>query len=124
MSLQEFEMIKHRVLGLAMVLLASTGIASNASAQEKTRAEVRQELVQAEDNGLRFVTDASYPDVAPTLVPQVARLQRQGEGGMGGDMSGTGAAGTGAARGWVGPGHVAAPACVGPVSFCTLYFGS
>ena len=117
-------MIKHRVLGLATVLLASTGIASNASAQEKTRAEVRQELIQAEDNGLRFVTDASYPDVAPSLVPQVARLQRQGEGGMGGDMSGTSAAGTGAAGGRVDQGHVAAPACVGPVSFCTLYFGS
>jgi len=117
-------MIKHRVLGLATVLLASTGIASNASAQEKTRAEVRQDLVQSEDNGLRFVTDASYPDVAPSLVPQVARLQRQGEGGMGGDMSGTSAAGTGAAGGRVDQGPVAAPACVGPVSFCTLYFGS
>jgi hypothetical protein len=45
-------MIKHRVLGLATVLLALTGIASNASAQEKTRAEVRQDLVQAEDNVL------------------------------------------------------------------------
>jgi Domain of unknown function (DUF4148) len=76
-------MIKHRAPGLAMVLLASTGIASNASAQERIRADVRQELIQAEDNGLRFVTDASYPDVAPSLVPQVARLQRQGEGGMG-----------------------------------------
>jgi hypothetical protein len=71
MSLQEFEMIKYRVLGLAMVLLASAGIASNASAQEKTRAEVRQDLVQAEDNGLRFVTDASYPDVAPGCVGPV-----------------------------------------------------
>jgi hypothetical protein len=81
MLLQEFEMIKHRVLGLAMVLLASTGIAS-----KKTHAEVRQDLAQAEDNGLRFVTDASCPDVAPSLVPQVARRQRQGEGGMGGDM--------------------------------------
>jgi hypothetical protein len=90
-------MIKHRVPGLATVLLASTGIASNASAQENTRAEVRQDLVQAEDNGLRFVTDTSYPDVAPSLVPQVARLQRLGEGGMGGDMSSTSPAGTGAA---------------------------
>lgn len=117
-------MIKHLVLGLAMVLLASTSIATNASAQEKTRAEVRQELIQAEDNGLRFVTDASYPDVAPSLVPQVARRQRQGESGMGGDMSGTSAAGTSASGDRVDQGHIAAPACVGPVSFCTLYFGS
>src|ERR1700692_1284416 len=117
-------MNKRYVLGLSMIVLASASIVSNASAQEKTRAEVRQELIQAEDNGLRFVTDASYPDVAPSLVPQVARLQRQGEGGMGGDMSGTSAAGTGATGGRVDQGHVAAPACVGPVSFCTLYFGS
>jgi hypothetical protein len=117
-------MTRHRVLGLAMVLLASSGIASNASAQEKTRAEVRQDLVQAEHNGLRFVTDASCPDVTPSLVTQVARVRRQGEGGMGGDMSGTSAADTGAVGGRVDQGHIAAPACVGPVSFCTLYLGN
>ena len=64
-------MIKHRVLALAIVFLASTGIASNASAQEKTRAEVRQDLAQAEDNGLRFVTDASYPHVAAPVPASV-----------------------------------------------------
>jgi hypothetical protein len=82
MSLQGFEIIKHRVLGLATVLLAPASIASNASA--------------AEHNDLRFVTGASYPDVGSRSVPQVARLQRQAEGGIGGDMSGTSATDTGA----------------------------
>ena len=50
-------MIKYRVLGFAMVLLASAGIASNASAQEKTSAQFRQEPIQAGNNGLTFVTD-------------------------------------------------------------------
>ena len=44
-------MNKCYVLSLSMIPLASAGIASNAFAQEKTRAEVRQELDQAEDNG-------------------------------------------------------------------------
>jgi len=34
-------MNKHYVFGLSMILLASAAIASNAFAQEKTRAEVR-----------------------------------------------------------------------------------
>src|ERR1700680_192551 len=123
MSLQEFEMIKHRVLGLALVLLASAGIASNASAQEKTRAEVRQELIQAENNGLRFVTDASYPDVSPVFAQQVARLKEQRESGTGADMPGSSAAGQREAAGKAGTGQSrsAIPACGGPGSFCPPY---
>jgi Domain of unknown function (DUF4148) len=52
---------------LSIVLLASAGIVSNGSAQEKTRAQARQELIQAEVDGSGFVTDASYPDIAPGL---------------------------------------------------------
>jgi lysylphosphatidylglycerol synthetase-like protein (DUF2156 family) len=104
------------VLGLSMILLASAGIASNASAaQGKTRAEVRQELIQAENNGLRFVTDTSYPDVNPIFAQQVARLKQQSESGAGSDMSGSSAAG-------IGQSHAAMSSCVGPVSFCTPYF--
>jgi Domain of unknown function (DUF4148) len=51
--------------GISMTLIALAGAMTNASAQEKTRAEVRQELIQAENNGLRFVTDTSYPEVNP-----------------------------------------------------------
>jgi Domain of unknown function (DUF4148) len=119
-------MNKCYVLGLSMILLASAGIASNASAQEKTRAEVRQELIQAEDNGMRFVTDTSYPDVAPIFAQQVAQLKQQSESGTGAEMSGSSAAGQRAAAGKadIGQSHSAIPACVGPVSFCTPYFGS
>jgi Domain of unknown function (DUF4148) len=119
-------MNKSYVFGLSMMLLASAGIASNASAQEKTRAEVRQELIQAENNGLRFVTNASYPDVSPVFAQQVARLKEQSESGTGADMSGSSAAGQREAAGKAGIGesHAAIPACVGPVSFCTPYFGS
>jgi hypothetical protein len=48
-----------------MIFLAMAGVTSNAFAQEKTRAEVRQELIQAENNGLHFVTETSYPGINP-----------------------------------------------------------
>jgi lysylphosphatidylglycerol synthetase-like protein (DUF2156 family) len=118
-------MNKRYVLGLSMIVLASAGIVSNASAQEKTRAEVRQELIQAENNGLRFVTDASYPDVSPVFAQQVARLKEQSESGTGAGMSGSRAAGQREAAGKasIGQSHAAIPACAGPVSFCTPFFG-
>src|ERR1700731_3880429 len=119
-------MNKSYVLCLSMMLLASAGIASNASAQEKTRAEVRQELIQAENNRLRFVTDTSYPSVNPIFAQQAARLKKQSKSGTGADMSGSSAAGQREAAGKAGTGQSrsAIPACVGPVSFCTPYFGS
>ena len=118
-------MNKRYVLGLSMMLLASASIVSNASAQEKTRAEVRQELIQAENNGLRFVTNASYPDISPVFAQQVAQLKQQSESGTGADMSGSSAAGQREAAGKasIAQSHAAIPACVGPVSFCTPYFG-
>jgi hypothetical protein len=108
-----------------MILLASAGIVTNASAEEKTRAEVRQELIQAENNGLRFVTDTSYPDVNPIFAQQVAQLKQQ-QSGTGADTSGSSAAGHREAAGStsIAQGRTAMPACVGPVSFCTPYFGS
>jgi hypothetical protein len=119
-------MNKYYVFGLSMMLLASAGIASNASAQEKTRAEVRQELIQAENNGLRYVTDTSYPGVNPIFAQQAAQLKLQSESGTGADMSGSSAAGQREAAGKAGTGQSRSviPACVGPVSFCTPYFGS
>src|SRR5258708_40304130 len=113
-------MKKRYVLGLSMIVLASASIVSNASAQEKTRAEVRQELIQAENNGLRFVTDTSYPDINPIFAQQVAKLKQQNESGTGADMSGSSAAGQRAAAGTAGAGRSRAPipACVGPGSAC------
>jgi hypothetical protein len=76
-----------------MIFLAMAGITSNAFAQEKTRAEVRQELIQAENSGLRFVTDTSYPEINPIFEQQAARLKQQSESGFGADMTGSSAAG-------------------------------
>jgi Domain of unknown function (DUF4148) len=110
-------------IALCVTLFATAGIATGASAQEKTRAEVRQELIQAENNGLRFVTDTSYPDVNPMFEQQVARLRQQsdsGSGSGGAAQSGLTATGKPANR----ANAADSSACVGPISFCEPYFGS
>lgn len=113
-------MKKLMLLTMSVAVLASTGIFSNAYAQEKTRAEVRQELVQAENNGQRFVTDTSYPEVNPIFAQQAAKLRQQNDTGVGAVMSGaSGSGGMAAMRGTTG-----GESCVGPVSFCTPFFGS
>jgi hypothetical protein len=53
---------------LSVVVLAAS---SNVFAEGKTRAQVYQELIQAQQNGLDYVTDASYPDVSPVFAHQV-----------------------------------------------------
>ncbi|WP_206995666.1 DUF4148 domain-containing protein [Trinickia mobilis] len=115
----------HLVAALSLALLASAGIATSASAQEKTRAEVRQELIQAENNGSRFVTDTSYPAVNPIFAQQAARLQAQNSG-AGSEMTASSQSGRHAADDVTGAAKIAhAPSsCVGPVSFCSTYFGS
>jgi purine nucleoside permease len=50
---------------------------SSAFAQQKTRAQVYQELIEAEQNGLAFVTDTSYPAVSPLYETQVAQMKAQ-----------------------------------------------
>jgi Domain of unknown function (DUF4148) len=62
----------------AMFAMALAAFSSaNVFAQGKTRAEVYQELVQAKQNGLDFVTDASYPEVSPLYTETVAYLKQQ-----------------------------------------------
>jgi hypothetical protein len=58
---------------LSVAVLAS----SSAFAEGKTRAQVYQELIEAQQNGLNYVTDASYPDVSPVYAQQVSRLRQQ-----------------------------------------------
>src|SRR5258708_2501613 len=113
-------MNKRSSIALLMVFLAMAGITSKAFAQEKTRIEVRQELIQAENNGLHFVTDTSYPEINPIFEQQTARLEQQSESGVGADMTGSSATGTT----HLVNDHPAAQTCVGPVGFCTPYFGS
>ncbi|MFM0206800.1 DUF4148 domain-containing protein [Paraburkholderia sediminicola] len=55
---------------LSLVVLAAS---SSAFAEGKTRAQVYQELIEAQQNGLNYVTDASYPDVSPVFAQQVAQ---------------------------------------------------
>ena len=111
----------HWLLAAAVAAISLAGIATQASAQELTRAQVRQELIDAENNGLRFVTDTSYPDVSPLFQQQAEQLPRhQAETAVGGDPAATSDAG----RPTVLPSRPRSAACVGPESFCTPYFGS
>jgi hypothetical protein len=70
---KETEMKTYAILAMALAAFSS----ANVFAQEKTRAEVYQELVQAKQNGLDFVTDASYPDVSPMYQNTVAYLKQK-----------------------------------------------
>lgn len=94
-------MKKQCVFTIYMVLLVSAVTASSAFAQEKTPAEV-----------------------TPIVAQQAAQLNQYGDD-MGADMSGSSAAGQreAAVKTGFGQGNSAMAACVGPVSFCTPYFG-
>jgi Domain of unknown function (DUF4148) len=59
---------------VSVVVLAAS---SSAFAQGKTRAEVYQELIEAQQNGLDYITDASYPEVNPAFANRVE--QRKAE---------------------------------------------
>ncbi|WP_322069652.1 DUF4148 domain-containing protein [Paraburkholderia bannensis] len=102
-----------RVLIATLVAAASVGAVTQASAQGLTREQVRQQLIEAEANGSRFVTDASYPDISPVFAQQAAHAAPAHE-----------ASGMGAPA--VGKSDAGAPpvACVGPASFCNIYQGS
>jgi hypothetical protein len=102
-----------KLIAVSAALMVSSG----AFAQDVTRAEVRAQLVQAEQNGSRLVTDASYPDVSPIYQNQVSRVSGANES----QASGYGGMKSGAESGTVRPG---AEMCVGPYSFCHLYGGS
>jgi hypothetical protein len=108
------------VVSLAMMLFATAGIANNASAQEKTRAQVREELIEAQKNGLDQVTDTTYPLVNPTSEQEAARLGQKSDSGMGAAMTGASAAGKSAG----GRAPAKRATCTGPVSYCDIFFGS
>jgi hypothetical protein len=72
----EFIMKKISFAVLSVAVLAS----SSAFAEGKTRAQVYQELIEAQQNGLNYVTDSSYPEVSPLYAEQVARLKQQALG--------------------------------------------
>jgi len=118
---QEYKMKLQNFLLTLALAISSAALTTNASAQGKTRAEVRQELIDAQNNGLNFVTDASYPDVSPIYQQQVERLKMQ-HGGSGPATSSTSDAGQKADVPMDNT-H-AKDDCVGPAGFCKPYFGS
>jgi hypothetical protein len=104
------------ILASILVLALSAGIANVAFAQGKTRAEVGQELIDAQANGSNLVTDTSYPDVSPIYQQQAAATKVSHQDGYGTEPHGANMTG-----------HKMMPAsndtCVGPMSFCSVYFG-
>jgi hypothetical protein len=101
---------------LSVIALSCAAFASvnNAQAQSLTRNEVRQQLIQAENSGSHYVTDASYPDISPNYQNQISKNSaRKSDEAMGPDMSGS-----------TQSGATLKDSCVGPVSFCNIYFGS
>jgi len=94
-------MKKHVQSGLVVLVIAMVGVATNASAQEQSRAEVTQDLAQ-----------------------QVAHLKQQSDGSEGPAMSGSSDSGKPMKTADAVRSHGGMDACVGPAGFCTPYFGS
>ncbi|KUY86353.1 DUF4148 domain-containing protein [Burkholderia sp. RF4-BP95] len=111
----------HWLVAATVAAMSVASVATPASAQALTRAQVRQQLIDAENNGLRFVTDTSYPDVSPLFRQQAEQMPRhQAETAVGSDPAATSDAG----RPTILPSRPRSATCVGPESFCTPYFGS
>jgi hypothetical protein len=113
-------MQKSTAITLLVSLVAIAGTCNVASAQEKTRAQVRQELIEAEKNGMDLVSDTSYPDVATIYKDQVAQRKAAADSGTGAAADGTSAEG----KANVAAPHADNSSCTGPVSFCSVYFGA
>jgi hypothetical protein len=64
-----------KTLSVAVLFLATIASA-HAFAQTKTRAQVYQELIAAQQDGRDFVTDTSYPDVNPIFAHQLEQQQK------------------------------------------------
>jgi hypothetical protein len=64
----EFIMKKIAIAALSVVILAAS---LSALAEGKTRAQVYQELIDAQRDGRDYVTDTSYPEVNPIFAQQV-----------------------------------------------------
>jgi hypothetical protein len=114
------KMKKLALFALSAAVLASSGVfASSAFAQGLTRAEVRQQLVEAQQNGSEYVTDASYPDISPAFQNQFAN-RKESAAAYGGVASGSSVSAPRMPK----MGTQGSNACVGPVSFCNIYAGS
>lgn len=107
---------------IALIVMSAAVLASSsafAQAQGLTRAEVRQQLVEAQQDGSQLVSNASYPDVARIYSNQVAQSE-QGTSAYGGVTGGSSVSASRSAN--IGSSNH--EACVGPNSFCNIYAGS
>lgn len=100
------------VLGSALLLGA-------VRAQSLTRAEVAQQLAEAQSNGSAYITDSSYPVVDPRFMYNVKTSPLTSD--YGGVPAGTQQS-EGVPHGL--PESHDNLHCVGPVSFCDIYAGS
>lgn len=109
-------------LALVIGTLATPALSFAQSTTPITRAQVRADLIRVEQAGYNPATanDPQYPADIQAAEVKVAAEQQQAAGDVGGTpMNGTAASGMhphAATR--------ASASCVGPVSFCNLYFGS
>jgi Domain of unknown function (DUF4148) len=123
-----FNMQVRKVMAVLLLFSASIGFIDTAHAQGKTRDQVRQELIKAQQNGSLYVTDSSYPDASPIDQYQVdpQKAMHANDSGIGRDTNGAVEAGPPAMHDTPtmpnGPAHD--DTCVGPISFCSIYFGS
>ncbi|SDE08440.1 DUF4148 domain-containing protein [Paraburkholderia lycopersici] len=116
--------IRNALFAIA-VGFSSVAVATTASAQVKTRDEVRLELIDAENNGSRLVADASYPDVSRVYQQQVAQRRALHDSGTGPGSGYSGSSEAGQKTATVAPAsNSTKDGCVGPAGFCTPYFGS
>lgn len=105
---------------ITTLILASALLLSSAvQAQGLTRAEVKQQLIEAQANGLAYITDTSYPAIHPSFEHKVKAQPSQA--GYGGVPDGTQQSGVAPHGNPMPHGN---PHCVGPVSFCNIYAGS
>ncbi|CAB3771170.1 DUF4148 domain-containing protein [Paraburkholderia solisilvae] len=102
-----------------LLALAATGLVSTASAQGLSRTEVRQHLIDAENDGSRLVIETSYSDVGLIYSHQAKPTTEQADS-IGGTSAGTSQ--TSKPRESRCDANIAD--CVGPVSSCNIYFGS
>jgi hypothetical protein len=113
------------------ILAAATLLASSfVQAQGLTREQVKQQLVEAQAQGLEYITDTSYPKVHQMYEHVVAKNNANTGAAYGGVADGTSAAAPAAVKIAPQPGHspnmgrmYGGPDCVGPVSFCNIYSG-
>ncbi|KGC10158.1 hypothetical protein DM48_6828 [Burkholderia gladioli] len=114
-----------------MVLLAAAALIGPTlsfaqSTGALTRAQVRAELIQLERAGYNPAggEDASYPEQLETAEAKIAAQQRGANQAVGSDpaaRSEVGLAKRQVPRLFASPG--VRPSCVGPASFCDIYFG-